>query len=121
MLYMTALSELSTIIKTLQELERMHQLNLELLEQYGVLCNWILETNVPIPNKEKLSSLLGKTQTLLKELYASDSPKFLQYQTSRRKVTEADDRRQGNRTPNLPILGLQLSNIDIFKLRYSAR
>jgi hypothetical protein len=75
-----ALSELTTVIETLQELKRMHQLNLELLEQLDVVCKWIVETDLPITNKEKLADLLRKTKALLTELYASSSTtKILQY------------------------------------------
>lgn len=74
------LSDISAIIETLQELERMHQLNLEILEQLNVTCEWILKSDISIPNKEKLDSLFLKTQALLKELYSSNSLRTLQYQ-----------------------------------------
>ena len=74
-----ALSELTTVIETLQELQRMHQLNLELLEQLDIVFKWIVETDMPIPNREKLSSLLHKTETLIKELYLPNATKYLQY------------------------------------------
>lgn len=80
------MSELTKIIETLQELERVHQLNLELLEQLDVVFEWIIKSDVPVPNREKLSSLLVRTHALLKELYSS-SPQILQYQAIRRKVT----------------------------------
>lgn len=70
----------------------MYQLNLELLEQYEVLCKWVTETNLPIPNSEKLRSLLNKTHVLLKELYCSNSPKTLQY------LKLADEKKQNYRT-----------------------
>lgn len=75
---MIALSELNTIIETLQELERMHQLNLELLEQLDVIFVWILENDVSIPNKDKFDALLNKMSSLMTELYFS-TPKSLQY------------------------------------------
>ena len=92
---MIALSEVNTIIETLQELERMHQLNLELLEQLGVVFVWILENDVPIPNKDKLDALLNKMHSLMKELYSSNSLKILQYQkiadeNLQRKQTDED-------------------------------
>ena len=71
--YVIALSELSKIIDALQELERMHQLNLELLEQLDVVFEWIIKSDMPIPNGEKLSALFTKTEALLKELYFSSS------------------------------------------------
>ena len=46
----------------------MHQLNLELLEQLDVTCGWMLDSNVIVPNKEKLTSLLRKARTLLEEI-----------------------------------------------------
>jgi chromatin remodeling complex protein RSC6 len=88
---MILLSELSVIVGTLQELERMHQLNLELLEQLDVVFKWIIETDMPIPNKEKLSSLFSRTNALLKELYSS-SPQTMIYQKL------ADEKKQHPRT-----------------------
>jgi hypothetical protein len=85
------LSELSVIIETLQELERIYQLNLEVLEQLNIICGWILKNDVAIPNKDKLDSMFLKTQALLKELYFS-SPKTLHY----RKLT--DEKKQHFRT-----------------------
>jgi hypothetical protein len=66
------------IIDTLTELKRMHQLNLELLEQLSVSCSWLMEHNVPIPNAETICSLLKKATILLSEIQA-DQPKILQY------------------------------------------
>ena len=80
---MISLSELSTIIGTLQELERMHQLNLELLEQLDVIFQWILENDVAIPNKDKFDTLLSRMRSILKEIYFS-TPKSLIY----RKLTD---------------------------------
>jgi hypothetical protein len=83
-----ALSELSVIIETLKNLERMHQLNLELLEQLDVVFKWLIRNDIAIQNMDKLNSLLTKTQALLAEVYSS-SPKTLQYQKiNRRKVTD---------------------------------
>ena len=55
----------------------MHSLNIELLEQLDVVCRWIVESKLPIPNKEKLNSLLLKAQTLLRELYFEKTPTLL--------------------------------------------
>ena len=74
------MSELTSVIENLQELQRMHQLNLELLEQLGIFGEWILNNNNDIPNREKFQSLLHKTQALLRELYGSSLTKTLQYQ-----------------------------------------
>jgi hypothetical protein len=90
-------SELQSIIESLQELQRMHELNLELLEQLGIFADWIVANEISIPNKEKLESLIHKTQALLIELQ-SDSPKTLIYHGIRRKVTDEENRQRGNRT-----------------------
>lgn len=66
----------------------MHQLNFELLEQLDIVFRWIIESDTPIPNSEKLRSLLVKVHALLEELYSS-SPKLLQYSINRRKVTSS--------------------------------
>jgi hypothetical protein len=81
-------SDLSTIIQNLQELERTQQLNFELLEELGILLEYMNANNFPIPDREKFNSLLAKTHALMNELYFS-SPKTLQYRkVSRRKVTD---------------------------------
>jgi len=67
------------IIDTLTELKRMHQLNMELLEQLGVACGWLLEHNIPIPNASTLASLVRKSLALLTEIQ-TETPKTLQYQ-----------------------------------------
>jgi hypothetical protein len=63
-------------IDTLTELKRMYQLNLELLEQLGVACGWLLDNKIPIPNRDTICSLLVKARMLLDEIY---SPPFLQH------------------------------------------
>ena len=78
---------LSETIETLQELKRMHQLNIELLEQLAVACSFLSKNHVEIPNGETFVSLLEKAMTLLDEIQA-DEPKIMQYTMSnRRKVT----------------------------------
>jgi hypothetical protein len=64
---------LTEIIDTLGELKRMHQLNLELMEQLDVTCGWLLDNNIQVPNHEHFLSLLIKARTLLKEIYARTS------------------------------------------------
>lgn len=81
-------SSLDTIIETLQELERLHQLNLELLEQLNVISGWLVEHKISIPNPQVLYSLLARAKSLLNDIQ-SDEPKILQYQPIRRKVTES--------------------------------
>lgn len=72
---MTGLSE---AIETLQELKRMHQLNMELLEQFSVACDFILKSGIEVPNASMFASLLNKSMTLLNEIQA-DTPKILTY------------------------------------------
>lgn len=72
---MTTLSE---IAESLQELEWMHQLNMELLEQLNIVFEFVMQNNIVVPNKEKLSSLILRTQALLEELYFS-KPKGFSY------------------------------------------
>jgi len=69
----------------------LHQLNFELLEQLNVICQWLLDNHIPIPNEEHLSSLFKRSLTLLTEMQA-DTPEILQYQ----KLT--DEKKQSHRT-----------------------
>lgn len=78
---------LTEIISTLSELKRLHQLNLELLEQLNISCGWLLEHNISIPNAETLCSLLSRAKALVAEIEA-DTPKIMQYSPIRRKVTD---------------------------------
>ena len=86
------LSELSVVVETLQELQRMHQLNLELMEQLDVVFRWIINNDLDIPNKEKIVSLLNKTKALTKELYSTNTTKTLHYHKL------ADEKKQHFRT-----------------------
>jgi hypothetical protein len=91
-------NSLDDVIETFTELKRLHQLNIELLEQLDVACGWILGNKMPIPNASVFHSLLAKTKALLTEIQA-DEPKLLQFQKlSRRKVTDLKDRQEGNST-----------------------
>jgi len=85
-------SELSSVIQNLHELQRMHQLNLELLEQLGVFFQWVLDNKIAIPDKDKFESLLHRTQALMNELYSPNRPRILQYQEI------ADEKEQHFRT-----------------------
>jgi hypothetical protein len=71
----------------------MHQLNLDLLEQLAVTCDWLQKTGIHLPNESTFLSLINKATTLLNEIEADD-PKVLQYRTIRRKVTDekSDDK-----------------------------
>ena len=85
---------LSEAIDTLQEIKRMHQLNLELLEQLDVSCGWLLESKVHLPNERHFVSLLTKARALLSEIQA-ETPKTLIYQKlsdgfSQRKKSDKD-------------------------------
>jgi len=73
------LTGLSEVIDTLQELKRMHQLNMELLEQFSVACDFLLKSGVAVPNASTFASLPNKSMTLLNEIQA-ETPKILQYQ-----------------------------------------
>jgi hypothetical protein len=73
----------------LMQLDRMHQLNLELLEQLDITCRWLAENITEIPNIDKMRSLLAKTNTLLTEIYSKNpSDEFLQGDESDDKLTE---------------------------------
>jgi hypothetical protein len=82
-------NSLDDAINTFSELKRLHGLNIELLEQLDVTCNWLLNSYATLPNAEKLNSLLTKSRALLFEIQA-DKPKILQYNINRRKVTRGD-------------------------------
>jgi hypothetical protein len=102
---------LSDTIETLQELQRMHQLNIELVETMTVACSFLLQNHVEIPNKNTFQSLLRKAWTLLDEIKA-DAPKIVQY----RKL--ADEKKQHPRTDedvpeprNLPYKAIKQQSI----------
>jgi len=78
-------------IDTLQEIKRMHQLNIELLEQLAVACDYLVSNHVEVPNSNLFASLIHKAMTLLDDLQA-DRPKILQYQKL------ADEKKQRFRT-----------------------
>jgi hypothetical protein len=80
------LTMLREVTETLEQLERMHQLNMELLEQLNVACNYLLSNDVPVPNRGTFVSLLRKAWALMDEIRA-DEEKGVQYIVSRRKVT----------------------------------
>jgi hypothetical protein len=79
---------MTEIIKTLSELKRMHQLNLELLEQLSVCCSWLMEHNIPIPNKATICSLLTKAKALISEIQTEISDEFLHGDKSDEDFTE---------------------------------
>ena len=80
---------LGEIIDTLNELKRMHQLNYELLEQLNIVCGYLRENHIKLPNEEKFVNLLSRAMALLNEIQAI-TPKTFQYQKiSRRKVTDS--------------------------------
>ena len=72
-------NNLNETIETLAELKRMHQLNMELLEQLAVACDFLKKSGVPLPNASTFVSLLSKAVSLLNEIQA-DEPKMMQYQ-----------------------------------------
>jgi hypothetical protein len=73
-------------IETLKELKRMHQLNLELLEQLNVTCQWIIDNNIQVSDEEHMSSLLNKSLTLLNEIYSKPYDDSYHDAQNRRKV-----------------------------------
>ena len=94
------MSDLSQTIQALQELQRMHQLNLELLEQLGVFFEWILNSEINIPDKEKFNSLFFKTKALLEELYCGKSYTFVYRKPSDDFLHDKQNRRGLDRTLN---------------------
>jgi hypothetical protein len=76
---MLIVSEIETIIRNLQELQRIHQLNFELIEYFGIWLDWIRKNSIPVPDKEKFYSLVSKTRTLMNELYSASPEKTLIY------------------------------------------
>ena len=92
-----SLTQLSNISASLSELRRMYQLNAELMEQLSVTLSFLRQNNIRLPNQDTFDSLLNKTAALLDEIQA-DEPKILQYNVSRRKVTDFDNSQRGNRT-----------------------
>ena len=80
---------LTEIIDTLLELKRLHQINLELFEQLDVICGWLQDNKIQVPNEEHFLSLLIKARTLLNEVYArTPSDGFLQRKKSDKDFTE---------------------------------
>ncbi len=69
----------------------MSQLNMELLEQLAVTCDWLRNSGIQLPNQSLFDSLLTKTMALLDEIQADDT-KILTYNVSRRKVTPFDEK-----------------------------
>ena len=84
---------LSEVVSTLEELQRLHRLNLELLEQLDVTCTWLFDNHVKMPNESAFYSLLSKTKAILVEIQA-DELKTLMYNISRRKVTTFDEKEE---------------------------
>lgn len=88
---MNFLIGLQEVIEALQELERLHQLNIELLEQLDVACGWLLDNHIQLPNASTFCSLLTKSKALLKEIQATE-PKTWQI------AKIADEKKHLNRT-----------------------
>ena len=79
-------------IDTYEELLRMHQLNLELLETLEFSLLWVQDFskkyNVAIPNRETLTRLLTKTSLLIEEISATNPTETRQHKSIRRFFTE---------------------------------
>lgn len=82
-----SLNQIDQIASSLLELKQMYQLNTELLEQLSVVFDFLKKSDIHLPNESTFNSLLNKAMTLLDEMQ-SDKPKILQYNVSRRKVTD---------------------------------
>lgn len=83
--------DLREAIDTYEELLRMHQLNLELLETLELSLLWVQgfskNCDVSIPNKETLTRLLTKTSRLIEEISATNPIATKRFQSIRRKKT----------------------------------
>jgi hypothetical protein len=86
------------IATSLAQLDRLHQLNLELLEQLDVTCEWLLDSGFQIPNANKLKSLLSKANTLLTEIYDERPSTLLFSKPSDGSYHVSSNRRKVNRT-----------------------
>lgn len=79
---MTYLLEEATT--ALNELQRMHKLNAELLENLSVTAQWLRnyaeKHNIPLPNISTYNSLVNKAEVLIEEISSNEL-------LSRRKVT----------------------------------
>ena len=97
---------LEAVTKTLNELQRLHELNVELLEQLDVACAWLIDNHVQVPNESVFYSLLFKSKALLEEMQ-TDEPAIIQYSCiSRRKVTALGEKHGTDEEvpePHLPL------------------
>jgi hypothetical protein len=93
------------LAETMQELQRMHQLNLELLEQLDVACSFLLQNQVKIPNKSTFKSLLRKAWALMDEIRADE---INIHTVSRRKVTDFGTDEDETEPFSLPFLNCWL-------------
>lgn len=79
---MTNLLEEATT--TLSELQRIHKLNVELLETLSVTAQWLRiyaeKNNIPLPNISTYNSLVNKAEALIEEISSNEL-------LDRRKVT----------------------------------
>jgi hypothetical protein len=62
---MRLLTGLHDLDEILQEAKRVHQLNIELLEQLDISCGWLLDNHVQVPNTSTFCSLLTKAKAIL--------------------------------------------------------
>ena len=67
----------SESVETYNELLRLHQLNLELLETLELSLFWLKDfsnkNNIPIPNREKFTHLLNKIHALVTEVSSNQN------------------------------------------------
>jgi hypothetical protein len=102
------LDYLTQFSDSISELKRMYQLNVELLEQLAITCDFIKRNKIPVPNEETFNSLLNKTTTLIDEIQA-DELITLQYSVNRHNPSddsyhEPRNRRKVNRTVRTTII-----------------
>ena len=89
---------LSEVNSTLQELQRLHQLNIELLEQLDVTFSWLLDNHIKLPNESAFYSLVLKARALMIEIQAGEpniqykklADEFLQRKLTDKDFTEPD-------------------------------
>jgi hypothetical protein len=90
---------ISDLIEMLSEIRKMHQLNLELLENLSVTYSYMDENKIAFPNEGKFRSLLNRSKALLEEMYSVQTPTLLYKQKlSDESYHDDDDRRKVTRT-----------------------
>lgn len=89
---------IAEIKSVLDEVERLQQLNYELLEQLNIIFAHINKNKLEIADKEKLAGLLNKAMVLLSEIHSNPPKDYYVQKVSRRKFTEKTNRQRLYRT-----------------------